>query len=71
MMASAFVIYYANYAVATHLQLDLSWPGAGRLADRARQHMFPSLFWGWLATHGRRYDHHSGGTHARPRSCTC
>ena len=67
MMASAFVIYYANYALfATHLQLDLHLsPGPGRAADRACQHMFLSLF-AVLGLAGGTHrpalgDHHPGG----------
>src|SRR6266403_3909417 len=60
MMASAFVIYYANYALfATHLQLDLKLSPALvalpiALANTA--FFLSSLFWGWLAERiGRRW----------------
>src|SRR3954466_14873013 len=60
MMASAFVIYYANYALfATHLQLDLKLSPALvalpiALANTA--FFLSSLFWGWLAECiGRRW----------------
>src|SRR5260221_10262857 len=52
MMASAFVVYYANYALfATHLQLDLKLSPALvalpiALANTA--FFLSSLFWGWL-----------------------
>src|SRR5216684_3968710 len=60
MMASAFVIYYANYALfATHLQLDLKLSPALvalpiALANTA--FFLSSLFWGWLGERiGRRW----------------
>jgi MFS transporter, SHS family, lactate transporter len=60
MMASAFVVYYANYALfATHLQLDLKLSPALvalpiALANTA--FFLSSLFWGWLAeVIGRRW----------------
>jgi SHS family lactate transporter-like MFS transporter len=60
MMASAFVIYYANYALfATHLQLDLKLSPAMvalpiALANTA--FFLSSIFWGWLAECiGRRW----------------
>lgn len=53
MMASAFVIYYANYALfATHLQLDLTLgPALVALPIALANTCFflSSLFWGWLA----------------------
>src|SRR3954454_8375769 len=53
MMASAFVIYYANYALfATHLQLDLHLsPALVALPIALANACFflSSLFWGWLA----------------------
>jgi MFS transporter, SHS family, lactate transporter len=59
MMASGFVIYYANYALfATHLQLDLKLSPALvalpiALANTA--FFLSSLFWGWMAERiGRR-----------------
>jgi SHS family lactate transporter-like MFS transporter len=59
MMASGFVIYYANYALfATHLQLDLKLSPALvalpiALANTA--FFLSSLFWGWIAERiGRR-----------------
>ena len=60
MMASAFVIYYANYALfATHLQLDLKLsPGLVALPIALANTCFflSSLFWGWLAERiGRRW----------------
>src|SRR6266550_2562714 len=60
MMASAFVIYYANYALfATHLQLDLKLsPGLVALPIALANTCFflSSLFWGWLAESiGRRW----------------
>ena len=60
MMASAFVIYYANYALfATHLQLDLKLsPGlvALPIALANTCFFFSSLFWGWLGERiGRRW----------------
>jgi SHS family lactate transporter-like MFS transporter len=60
MMASAFVIYYANYALfATHLQLDLHLsPGLVALPIALANAAFflSSLFWGWLAERiGRRW----------------
>ena len=60
MMGSAFVIYYANYALfATHLQLDLKLSPAMvalpiALANTA--FFLSSLFWGWVAERwGRRW----------------
>jgi MFS transporter, SHS family, lactate transporter len=60
MMASAFVIYYANYALfATHLQLDLKLSSALvalpiALANTA--FFLSSIFWGWLGERiGRRW----------------
>ena len=60
MMGSAFVIYYANYALfATHLQLDLKLSPALvalpiALANTA--FFLSSLFWGWVAERvGRRW----------------
>src|SRR5215475_5498788 len=60
MMASAFVIYYANYALfATHLQLDLHLsPALVALPIALANTCFflSSLFWGWLADRiGRRW----------------
>ena len=60
MMASAFVIYYANYALfATHLQLDLHLtPALVALPIALANTCFflSSLFWGWLAERiGRRW----------------
>src|SRR5271168_1333873 len=62
MMASAFVIYYANYALfATHLQLDLHLSPALvampiALANTCFFLSLSSLFWGWLAERiGRRW----------------
>ena len=60
MMASAFVIYYANYALfATHLQLDLHLsPALVALPIALANALFflSSLFWGWVAEHiGRRW----------------
>jgi SHS family lactate transporter-like MFS transporter len=60
MMASAFVIYYANYALfATHLQLDLKLsPALVALPIALANTCFflSSLFWGWLAeVIGRRW----------------
>ena len=60
MMASAFVIYYANYALfATHLQSDLHLsPGLVALPIALANTFFflSSLFWGWLAERiGRRW----------------
>jgi MFS transporter, SHS family, lactate transporter len=60
MMASAFVIYYANYALfATHLQLDLKLsPALVALPIALANTCFflSSLFWGWLAERiGRRW----------------
>jgi nitrite reductase/ring-hydroxylating ferredoxin subunit len=59
MMASAFVIYYANYALfATHLQLDLKLsPALVALPIALANTCFflSSLFWGWLSERiGRR-----------------
>src|SRR5207344_1248313 len=59
MMASGFVIYYANYALfATHLQLDLKLrPALVALPIALANTCFflSSLFWGWLAERiGRR-----------------
>src|SRR5205814_5403492 len=52
MMGSAFVIYYANYALfATHLQLDLKLsPALVALPIALANTCFflSSLFWGWL-----------------------
>ena len=77
MMASAFVIYYANYALfATHLQLDLKLSPAMvalpiALANTA--FFLSSLFWGWLAERsggaGRSSSRRRSG--CRPRSSTC
>ena len=60
MMASAFVLYYANYALfATHLQLDLHLsPALVALPIALANALFflSSLFWGWVAEHiGRRW----------------
>src|SRR5436853_1189462 len=60
MMASAFVIYYANYALfATHLQLDLKLsPALVALPILLANACFfaSSLFWGWLGERiGRRW----------------
>src|SRR5438128_2566052 len=60
MMASAFVIYYANYALfATHLQLDLKLsPALVALPIALANTLFflSSLFWGWLGERiGRRW----------------
>jgi SHS family lactate transporter-like MFS transporter len=60
MMASAFVIYYANYALfATHLQLDLHLsPALVALPIALANTCFflSSLFWGWVAERiGRRW----------------
>jgi len=60
MMASAFIIYYANYALfATHLQSDLHLsPGLVALPIALANTFFflSSLFWGWLAERiGRRW----------------
>src|SRR5260370_7274435 len=60
MMGSAFVIYYANYALfATHLQLDLKLsPGLVALPILLANTCFfaSSLFWGWLGERiGRRW----------------
>src|ERR1700724_2053349 len=60
MMASAFVIYYANYALfATHLQLDLHLsPALVALPIALANTCFflSSLFWGWLGERiGRRW----------------
>ena len=60
MMGSAFVIYYANYALfATHLQLDLHLsPALIALPIALANTCFflSSLFWGWLAERiGRRW----------------
>jgi len=60
MMASAFVSYYANYALfATHLQLDLQLsPALVALPIALANTCFflSSLFWGWLAERiGRRW----------------
>jgi SHS family lactate transporter-like MFS transporter len=60
MMASAFVLYYANYALfATHLQLDLHLsPGLVALPIVLANTLFflSSPFWGWMAeTIGRRW----------------
>jgi SHS family lactate transporter-like MFS transporter len=60
MMASAFVIYYANYALfATHLQLDLKLsPALVALPIALANTCFflSSLFWGWVAERiGRRW----------------
>jgi MFS transporter, SHS family, lactate transporter len=60
MMASAFVLYYANYALfATHLQLDLHLsPALVALPIALANALFflSSLFWGWVAECiGRRW----------------
>ena len=60
MMASAFVLYYANYALfATHLQLDLHLsPALVALPIALANALFfiSSLFWGWVAELiGRRW----------------
>ncbi|HYZ43207.1 MAG TPA: MFS transporter [Stellaceae bacterium] len=60
MMASAFVLYYANYALfATHLQLDLHLsPALVALPIALANALFfvSSLFWGWMAERiGRRW----------------
>ena len=60
MMASAFVLYYANYALfATHLQLDLHLsPALVALPIALANALFflSSLFWDWVAEHiGRRW----------------
>ena len=60
MMASAFVIYYANYALfATHLQLDLKLsPALVALPIALANTCFfvSSIFWGWLGERiGRRW----------------
>src|SRR5499427_3444840 len=60
MMASAFVIYYANYALfATHLQLDLKLsPALVALPILLANACFfaSSIFWGWLGeVIGRRW----------------
>src|SRR5579864_8737906 len=60
MMGSAFVIYYANYALfATHLQLDLKLsPALVALPIALANTCFflSSLFWGWLGERiGRRW----------------
>src|SRR6185436_12845755 len=60
MMASAFVIYYANYALfATHLQLDLHLsPALVALPIALANTCFSltTLFWGWLTERiGRRW----------------
>jgi len=60
MMASAFVIYYANYALfATHLQLDLHLSPALVALPIALANtcsFLSSLFWGWLGERiGRRW----------------
>jgi MFS transporter, SHS family, lactate transporter len=59
MMGSAFVIYYANYALfATHLQLDLHLsPALVALPIAIANALFflSSIFWGWVAERlGRR-----------------
>jgi SHS family lactate transporter-like MFS transporter len=59
MMASAFVIYYANYALfATHLQLDLHLtPAYVALPIALANTLFflSSIFWGWVGERlGRR-----------------
>ena len=59
MMASAFVLYYANYALfATHLQLDLHLSPALVALPIALANMLfflSSAFWGWVAERaGRR-----------------
>jgi MFS transporter, SHS family, lactate transporter len=60
MMASAFVTYYANYALfATHLQLDLKLsPAMVALPIAIANTLFflSSIFWGWVAERlGRRW----------------
>jgi SHS family lactate transporter-like MFS transporter len=60
MMASAFVLYYANYALfATHLQLDLHLsPALVALPIALANTLFflSSAFWGWVAERaGRRW----------------
>src|SRR5207237_8962536 len=60
MMASAFVIYYANYALfATHLQLDLKLsPALVALPIALANTLFflSSIFWGWVGERlGRRW----------------
>jgi SHS family lactate transporter-like MFS transporter len=60
MMASAFVIYYSNYALfATHLQLDLKLsPGLVALPIALANTLFflSSIFWGWVGERlGRRW----------------
>jgi SHS family lactate transporter-like MFS transporter len=60
MMASAFVIYYANYALfATHLQLDLHLsPALVALPIAIANTLFflSSIFWGWVGERlGRRW----------------
>ena len=60
MMASAFVLYYANYALfATHLQLDLKLsPALVALPIALANTLFflSSPFWGWMGeTIGRRW----------------
>ncbi len=60
MMASAFVIYYSNYALfATHLQLDLKLsPALVALPIALANTLFflSSIFWGWVAERlGRRW----------------
>jgi SHS family lactate transporter-like MFS transporter len=60
MMASAFVIYYANYALfATHLQLDLHLsPAFVALPIALANTLFflSSIFWGWVGERlGRRW----------------
>src|SRR5499427_8717560 len=59
MMASAFVIYYANYALfATHLQLDLKLsPAMVALPIALANTLFflSAIFWGWVGERlGRR-----------------
>jgi len=60
MMASAFVIYYANYALfATHLQLDLHLSPAFVALPIALANaglFISAIFWGWVADRvGRRW----------------
>src|SRR5262249_5620630 len=60
MMGSAFVIYYANYALfATHLQLDLKLsPAMVALPIALANTLFfmSSIFWGWVGERlGRRW----------------
>jgi len=60
MMASAFVIYYSNYALfATHLQLDLKLsPALVALPIALANTLFflSSIFWGWVGERlGRRW----------------